>query len=150
MTRPRTEISRRQFVVAGGLTAAVACLVPKGLFAQTGDLVGDALKGSATAKITVQTLRRNVSVLLGPGGNIAVLTGSDGKLLVDAEIVSARPNVSAALASINTNPARRGHSTRLPERHYCRHQQQCRASHAASPFERPGIRHKELDGLRGC
>jgi glyoxylase-like metal-dependent hydrolase (beta-lactamase superfamily II) len=38
------------------------------------------------------------------GGNIAVLTGPDGKLLVDAEIVTARPNVSAALASINADP----------------------------------------------
>ena len=62
------------------------------------------MKQSSTAKITVQTLRRNISVLLGPGGNIAVLTGPDGKLLVDAEIVTARPNVSAALASINADP----------------------------------------------
>src|SRR5271157_91183 len=85
------EVSRRQFLVAGGQTVAAACLVPRGLFAQAGDLVGNALKEAATAKVTVQTLRRNVSVLLGAGGNIAVLTGPDGKLLVDAEIVSARP-----------------------------------------------------------
>jgi glyoxylase-like metal-dependent hydrolase (beta-lactamase superfamily II) len=63
-----------------------------------------ALKESATAKITVQTLRRNISVLLGPGGNIAVLSGPDGKVLVDAEVVTARSNVAAALASINANP----------------------------------------------
>src|SRR5260370_7790678 len=98
------EISRRQFLVAGGLTIGGAFLVPRGVFAQTGDLVGDAIKGAATAKVTVQTLRRNISVLLGAGGNIAVLTGPDGKLLVDAEIVSARPKVSAALASINADP----------------------------------------------
>lgn len=97
-------ISRRQFLAAGGLTVAAACLVPRGLFAQADDLVAHALKEAATAKVTVQTLRRNISVLLGAGGNIAVLTGSDGKLLVDAEIVSARPNVSAALASINMDP----------------------------------------------
>jgi glyoxylase-like metal-dependent hydrolase (beta-lactamase superfamily II) len=42
--------------------------------------------------------------LLGAGGNIAVLTGPDGKLLVDAEIVTARPKVSVALASINADP----------------------------------------------
>jgi glyoxylase-like metal-dependent hydrolase (beta-lactamase superfamily II) len=100
-----TEISRRQFLAAGGLTVAAACLAPRGLLAQSDDvLVPDALKAAATAKITVQTLRRNISVLLGPGGNIAVLTGPDGKLLVDAEIVTARPNVSAALASINADP----------------------------------------------
>ncbi len=78
--------------------------MPRSLFAQTGNLVEEALKASATAKITVQTLRRGVSVLLGPGGNIVVLTGPDGKLVVDAEIVTAGPNVSAALASISSDP----------------------------------------------
>ncbi len=40
----------------------------------------------------MQALGRNITVLLGPGRNIAVLTGQDRKLLVDAEVVSARPN----------------------------------------------------------
>jgi glyoxylase-like metal-dependent hydrolase (beta-lactamase superfamily II) len=101
-----TQTSRRQFLVAGGLTVAAACFVPRRLFAQNANLVVGAFKESATAKIAVQTLRRNISVLLGPGGNIAVLTGPDGKLVVDAEIVTARPNVSAALASINADPIR--------------------------------------------
>ena len=104
-TTASAEISRRQFLAAGGLATATAWVAPTALFAQSGDvLVPGAFKEAATAKITVQTLRRNISVLLGPGGNIAVLTGPDGKLLVDAEIVTARPNVSAALASINADP----------------------------------------------
>src|SRR5260370_6518045 len=107
------EISRRQFLVAGGLTIGGAFLVPRGVFAKTGDLVGDAIKGAATAKVTVQTLRRNISVLLGAGGHLAVLTGPDGKLLVDAEIVSARPKVSAALASINADPIKQLINTHL-------------------------------------
>ena len=106
MTTAQHEVSRRQFLVAGSFSLAAAFLAPKRLFAETSDLVGDALKESATARIAVQTLRRNVSVLLGPGGNIAVLTGPDGKLLVDAEIVTARPNVTAALARINSDPIR--------------------------------------------
>src|SRR5277367_1192110 len=69
-------------------------------------LVRNALKESATAKITVQCLRRDVHVLLGPGGNIVVLTGPDGTLIVDAEIVTAGPNVSAALASIHATPVK--------------------------------------------
>jgi glyoxylase-like metal-dependent hydrolase (beta-lactamase superfamily II) len=97
------EISRRLFLTAGG-TAAAACFVPNRLVAQTNGLVGSAFKQAATAKVTVQNLRRNISVLLGAGGNIAVLTGPDGKLLVDAEIITARPNVSKALASINADP----------------------------------------------
>jgi glyoxylase-like metal-dependent hydrolase (beta-lactamase superfamily II) len=85
------------------MTVAVVCLSPRSL-AQEDALVQHAFKEAATAKITVQTLRRNISVLLGAGGNIAVFAGPDGKLLVGAEIVTARPNVSAALASINSDP----------------------------------------------
>jgi len=102
-TRVANEVSRRQFLILSGVAVAVASLDPSRLFAQEG-LVTMALKESATAKVTVQALRRNTRVLLGPGGNIAVLTGPDGKLLVDAEVVTARPNVAAALASINADP----------------------------------------------
>jgi glyoxylase-like metal-dependent hydrolase (beta-lactamase superfamily II) len=105
VTTTAAEISRRRFLVGGGMTAATAWLAPTALFAQSDDvLVPGAFQVAATAEITVQKLRRNVSVLLGPGGNIAVLTGPDGKLLVDAEIVTARTKVSAALAGINAEP----------------------------------------------
>jgi glyoxylase-like metal-dependent hydrolase (beta-lactamase superfamily II) len=99
-----SEVSRREFLAAGTLIIAAAYVSPRNLFADEGDLVEIALKEAATAKITVQPLRRNITVLLGPGGNIAVLTGADGKLLIDAEIVTARPNVSEAIARINTDP----------------------------------------------
>ena len=70
----------------------------------TGGLVGGALKEAAIAKVTVQNLRRNISILSGAGGNIGVLIGPDGKLLVDAGIITARPHISEALASINGDP----------------------------------------------
>ncbi len=98
------DTSRRQFLIAGGLTVAAACLAPRYLIAQTSSIVPGAFKEAATAKVTIQNLRRNVSILLGAGGNIAVLTGPDGKLVVDAEIVTARPNVSKTLASISADP----------------------------------------------
>ena len=98
------EVSRRQFIAAGGLTVAAACVAPEELFAESDTLVEDALKEAATANIVVQPLRRNITVLLGPGGNIAVLTGPDGKLLVDAEIITAHAKVTEALASINADP----------------------------------------------
>src|ERR1700689_457031 len=101
---PSLNISRRQFLTAGGLTVAAALFCPRNHFAQTTRIVSGAFKEAATAKVTIQNLRRNISVLLGAGGNIAVLTGPDGKLVVDAEIVTARPNVSKALASINADP----------------------------------------------
>jgi len=83
---------------------AAAWLTPSVLPAQQDTLVKDALREAANSKIAVQSLRRNISVLIGAGGNIAVLTGSDGKLLVDAEIITSRPHLSSALASINTDP----------------------------------------------
>jgi len=98
------EVSRRALIAAGGLTVAAACVAPGKLFAQTDTLVADALKEAATAKIEVQPLRRNITVLLGAGGNIAVLTGPDAKLLVDAEIITARAKVTEALARINADP----------------------------------------------
>jgi glyoxylase-like metal-dependent hydrolase (beta-lactamase superfamily II) len=78
-------------------------MVPEAVL-NTGGLVEGAFKEAATAKVTVQTLRRNISILSGAGGNIAVLTGPDGKLLVDAGIMTARPHLSEALASINGDP----------------------------------------------
>jgi glyoxylase-like metal-dependent hydrolase (beta-lactamase superfamily II) len=101
--RVANELSRRQFLISSGVAVAAAYLAPPRLFSQEG-LVDMALKASATAKVTVQTLRRDISVLIGPGGNIAVLTGPDGKILVDAEVVTARSNVATALASINADP----------------------------------------------
>jgi glyoxylase-like metal-dependent hydrolase (beta-lactamase superfamily II) len=98
------DTSRRQFLTSGGTAVAAACLVPSCLLAQTGGIVEGAFKEAAKAKVTVQNLRRNISVLLGAGGNIAVLTGPDGNLMIDAEIVTARPRVSEALARINSDP----------------------------------------------
>jgi glyoxylase-like metal-dependent hydrolase (beta-lactamase superfamily II) len=103
-SRARTEILRRQFLSAGGLTLAAACLAPRSVFAQADGLVENAFKEAAKAKVTVKALRRNISVLYGAGGNIAVLTGPDGKVLIDAEIVTSRPKVSEALTSINADP----------------------------------------------
>jgi glyoxylase-like metal-dependent hydrolase (beta-lactamase superfamily II) len=100
----KTVLARRQFLASASLAATAAWLAPRDAFAEEDHLVVDALKEAATAKVRVQTLRRNISVLLGAGGNIAVLSGPDGKLLVDAEIVTSRPNVTEALASINADP----------------------------------------------
>ncbi len=58
----------------------------------------------ATAKITHQALRRNVSVLMGSGGNIGVLSGAQGKLLVDTGFSTSKPQISDALAAIGDGP----------------------------------------------
>ena len=50
------DISRRQFLTAGGLTVAAACLAPRHLIAQTSSIVPGAFKEAATAKVTIQNL----------------------------------------------------------------------------------------------
>jgi hypothetical protein len=47
----------------------------------------DRATGPAKALVKVHKLRGDVSLLEGSGGNIAVLTGSDGKVFLDAGIL---------------------------------------------------------------
>jgi glyoxylase-like metal-dependent hydrolase (beta-lactamase superfamily II) len=80
---------------------------PNGLRAleyKNDSIVPTLIDAASKAKINVQLLRRNITVLDGSGGNIAVLTGPDGKLLVDAGYAVSRPAISKALASINSDP----------------------------------------------
>jgi glyoxylase-like metal-dependent hydrolase (beta-lactamase superfamily II) len=98
------DISRRHFIASGSLAFAAAWLLPNRLLAQEGSLVEGARKEGASAKVTVQKLRRNVSAALGAGGNIAVLTGRDGKLIVDAGFATSRQQVSDALNAISPDP----------------------------------------------
>ena len=103
-TRPDPTVSRRRFLVSTGITTTVVLLAPRHVFAQDEGLVQTARKTAAASTITIQKLRRNVSVLMGAGGNIAVLPGRDGKLLIDAGFAGARPKITDALASIGQDP----------------------------------------------
>ena len=103
-TKLDVGISRRSFLASASAAAAVAFVAPRRLFAQDDGLVQTARRTASADKVTVQKLRGNISVLLGAGGNIAVLTGPDGKLLIDAGFAGARPQITTALASINSDP----------------------------------------------
>jgi len=60
------------------------------------------------AKVEYRTEKAadNLTVLFGGGGNIAALTGTDGALVVDADVVELAPKLRAALASISAQPVR--------------------------------------------
>jgi len=109
-TQSSLSITRRRFLSTTAATAAAACLTPRSLFAQDAQeaqppaMVVQARAAAATAKITTQKLRGNISVLLGSGGNIAVLPGPQGKLLVDTGISTSRPQITEALAAISADP----------------------------------------------
>src|SRR5260370_28016913 len=98
------EISRRHFLGSALLAGAVICFMPRRLFGGDGSPVTIIRDAAATAKINVTKLRGNVSMLEGSGGNIAALTGRDGKLLVDSGITASRARITQALASLSNDP----------------------------------------------
>jgi glyoxylase-like metal-dependent hydrolase (beta-lactamase superfamily II) len=63
-----------------------------------------ARKSGEAAKLTLQALRGNLSALIGAGGNIAVLPGDDGKLIIDAGYLTARDKIADALTSLSPDP----------------------------------------------
>jgi glyoxylase-like metal-dependent hydrolase (beta-lactamase superfamily II) len=102
------SLSRRGFClccVGGAAFAATAgWLSPRQAYAEARGLVSLIKDSAATSPIKTYKLRNNISVLEGSGGNIAVLTGPDGKLLVDAGISVSRPQLSKTLAELGNEP----------------------------------------------
>jgi glyoxylase-like metal-dependent hydrolase (beta-lactamase superfamily II) len=90
------------------MTAATTSISrpPGKLFTEDLDLVPTMIQAATNTAISVRPLRRNIAVLEGSGGNITVLTGEDGKLLVDAGFSVSQPRISAALDSISQDPIR--------------------------------------------
>jgi len=101
------SLSRRGFClccVGGAFAATAGWLTPRQAYAEARGLVSVIKDSAATSPITTTKLRNNISVLEGSGGNIAVLTGPDGKLLVDGGIGVSRPQLSKALAELGNEP----------------------------------------------
>ena len=101
------SLSRRGFClccVGGAFAATTGWLSPREAYAEARGLVSLIKDSAATSPITTYKLRNNISVLEGSGGNIAVLTGPDGKLLVDAGIGVSRPQLTKALAELGKEP----------------------------------------------
>ena len=99
-----TSLSRRCFIASAGALTATAWFAPRRLFAESENIVLKARKRAETANITVQALRGNVTALIGSGGNIGVLTGRDGKLIVDSGYSTSRPKITEALAKLSSDP----------------------------------------------
>lgn len=101
-------LSRRGFclccTVTAGLVAAGDWLTPPQAFAAARNIVDLIRDAAARAPIKVHKLRRDVSILEGSGGNIAVLTGADGKVFIDAGITASRPRILEAANSLSQDP----------------------------------------------
>jgi glyoxylase-like metal-dependent hydrolase (beta-lactamase superfamily II) len=101
--------SRRRFIKSAFGTAAALMLADAtaDAAAQEADLTTAQMRlGGKTAKLSIQSLRDNVSLISGSGGNVLLLAGADGKLVVDSGLATSRPQMSTALKSISTKPLR--------------------------------------------
>ena len=111
MTSTRRHfLSRRGFCLCclGSATFAATggWLTPRQAFAEARNIVDSIRDDAARAPIKVHKLRRDVSIFEGSGGNIAVLTGSDGKVFIDAGITASRPRILKAANSLSRDPIR--------------------------------------------
>jgi glyoxylase-like metal-dependent hydrolase (beta-lactamase superfamily II) len=101
-------ISRRHFcfccVAATTYAATNGWLTPRQAYAEARGLVSLIKDSAATSPIATHKLRNNISVLEGSGGNVAVLTGPEGKVLVDAGIGVSRARMTEALAALSSDP----------------------------------------------
>jgi glyoxylase-like metal-dependent hydrolase (beta-lactamase superfamily II) len=102
------RLSRRHFCLccagSAAYTATGEWLTPREAFAEARGLVTLIKDSAATSPIVTHELRDNISVLEGSGGNVAVLTGPDGKVLIDAGIGVSRPQMTKALAGLGSEP----------------------------------------------
>ena len=98
-----SNLTRRNFIAVASSAVAIA-LTPRFLFAQNKGIVPTMIDAAEKATIETHSMRRNISVLEGSGGNIAVLTGKDGKLLVDSGFTVSKPRIVEALSSLSSDP----------------------------------------------
>jgi glyoxylase-like metal-dependent hydrolase (beta-lactamase superfamily II) len=101
--RNSSTISRTYFLQTLGLLTAGCLVAPTSIIAQTSPVI-TIKKAAATTPITVQTLRGNIHVLQGSGGNISVFGGPEGKLMVDAGIAVSKDRILAAMAKFGSEP----------------------------------------------
>ncbi len=98
-------LSRRGFCLCCiGAAVAGRWLTPHEAFAEARGIVSLIKDSAAASPIVTHRLRDNISVLEGSGGTVAVLTGPDGKVLIDAGIAVSRPQMTKALADIGADP----------------------------------------------
>jgi glyoxylase-like metal-dependent hydrolase (beta-lactamase superfamily II) len=98
-------LSRRRLCLCciGG-AAAGGWLSPSEVFAEARGLVSLIKDSAAVSPIVTHKLRNNISVLEGSGGAVAVLSGPDGKVLVDAGIAVSRPQLMKSLSELDAEP----------------------------------------------
>ena len=105
-----SQLTRRRFCLCCVASATFASgggwLTPRAAYAEARNIVDMIRADAATASIKVHKLRGGVSVLEGSGGSVGVLSGPDGKVMIDAGITASKPRMLEALASLGSEPVR--------------------------------------------
>ena len=108
--------SRRDFLRLAGMGAALlTSTLPENLMAFsphqekqmttiTSDMVAKMRASGATAVLKTEKLHELIYVITGSGGNVAVLNGPDGKVMVDTGFGTSEKQFRAELAAIGSEP----------------------------------------------
>ncbi len=101
-------LSRRGFclccIAAAGFAATGGWLSPREAYAEARGLVSLIKDSAAKSAITTHKLRNGITILEGSGGNIAVLGGKDGLVMVDAGISVSQKQMAKVLSDISPDP----------------------------------------------
>jgi glyoxylase-like metal-dependent hydrolase (beta-lactamase superfamily II) len=101
-------LSRRHFcfccLTGAAFSAANGWFAPSEVFAEARGLASIIKDNAAASPIITHKLRDGISALEGSGGNIAVLSGADGKVLIDAGIGVSRHKTARALEDLGAGP----------------------------------------------
>jgi glyoxylase-like metal-dependent hydrolase (beta-lactamase superfamily II) len=101
-------LSRRGFCLccigAAGFAATGGWLSPREAYAEARGLVSLIKDSAAKSAISTHKLRNGITILEGSGGNIAVLGGKDGLVMVDAGISVSQKQMTKALSDISPDP----------------------------------------------
>jgi len=100
------KLNRRSFL-GMGVAAGASMVAPPWMKAQAPapDRVAQMRAGAASAPIKTTKLYDNLYLLQGAGGNMAVQTGPDGKLLIDSSFSTAVPKIREAMNALSSDPA---------------------------------------------
>jgi cyclase len=106
----RRQLLRTTAALAGAAVAsriAPDWLVPgAGAFQAAADSLAQRRMQMAAAPVETLKLTDRLFMLSGPGGNVVLSTGSDGKLLVDCFVQPAWPALAKALEGLDKSPVR--------------------------------------------
>lgn len=93
-------MNRRVFMQLG-LTAGAAAMAPRWMQAQAAPAAGRAANSPADTPIKTTKLYDNIYLLQGAGGNMALQTGPEGNILIDASYAPAVPRILEAIAALS-------------------------------------------------